>query len=985
MNPIALVEFVEVIFIGIALLGQYNTHDNSECVKWMKICLITELISLLADAVSYSYTSDSTAVSYSFSYIINLLAYTVGEFVIVFFTKYCEEYISSKTKLKPHSFRIPIIIIIFSIAATVYEYLTGKIIVYKKYTEAAEYGVPDYIRIIQLAAIVMIIFIAVSKCKYIGPKATFFLCFYYIAPVASIIASYFTNFEISVITASIALILVSTIIQKDMTQKLIEQNAVRAALSEKTEQIRKEQIAKLSGAESLYVVNCENKTLQVMYQSSKHTNTYSSTDKYEDVLKKYVENEVFEPDRKKMLRELEISAVAEHMEKEGDFKVYYRNISSGVPRWYEFRALGLSEKEFLISFTDNYQNIILNNFQNMVNEDFFALFSVNLDADLLTVLKKPRYYPTVENGKTAKYSQVLKEYAETQVGETKEVFLRLSDIENVRRVINTEEKRSYSYKSAFDEAIEKTSRWITVSTYLISRHEDNTPEEFILSFSYIDKLSADSHELRERLKEINHITGALTDDYSEVYYVELHNTKLDDKTILYRDSDYLKKHISGWENVQNFSKRLDLLNETLVYEEDRESFIAETRRERVLEMLEKYETFFVNFRLIIDSEIRFYQLTISAIRENGKMTGFVAGIHSIDEQMKKEKEHQLQLEKQQKELQTALEAAQTANKAKTSFLFNMSHDIRTPMNAIIGFTNMALKHPDEEKYVKDCLKKIQMSGSLLLSLINDILDMSRIESGKITINENETDIYTSFDQIKTTLLEIAETKNIDLSFIFENISDRYVLMDLALCIRIFLNIITNAVKYTNTGGVITVKLEQTGKENGKGIYRFTCEDNGIGMSDEFRKHAFEEFAREQTSTVSGIQGIGLGLALCRSFTLAMNGTIECSSTPGKGSMFTVTLPLTITKHKENHIIDYEGTETDAFSDENKEKTSLAGKVVLLVEDNEMNREIACDILSDENMIVETASDGAEAVNMMKEKGANYNFVNRKMKKFLRKF
>ena len=963
MNPIALVEFVEAVFIGIALLGQYNTQDNSRCIKWMKISLTAEFVSLFTDALAYSYNSTASSFSYIFSNVINLLAYTTGEVVILFFAKYCEAYISSKTELKPETFQIPVVLTIVSIAATVYEYLAGHILKYTNNVEAAEPGVPYYIRVIQLIVIIYISSVAVSKRKFIGLKATFLLCFYYVAPVSAMIASYFTGLELSVIAASIALMLVTTILQKDMTQKWIEQNAVDTAFAEETEKIRKEQIAKLSGTESLYIVDYEKNTLQVVYQSSHHIGNYSSDDKYDEVLVKYIENEVFESDREKMFDKLKISVLTEHLKKEGEYKFYYRNISSGVPLWYEFKALPLSKSEFLISFTDNNQNIILNNFQNMVNEDFFALFSVNLDTDIITVLKAPGYYPTVEEGKTAGFSQVITEYALTQEGETRTVFLSMADIENLKTVLLNESKRSYSYKSSFNNHAE----WINVSTYVISRHDDNTPEEFILSFSVIDKFGADSHELRERLKERNHIIGALTDDYSSVYYVDLRNNK----TIVYRDSDFYKKYIFEWEKVQDFSKRLELLKDNLIYYEDRELFSKETKRERVLEILEKTDSFYVNFRMHIDSELCYYQLLISTIRENDQMTGFVAGIHSIDEQMKNEKNHQLQLETQQKELQKALKAAQTANMAKTSFLFNMSHDIRTPMNAIIGFTDIALKHTDDMVRVEDCLKKIQQSGSMLLSLINDILDMSRIESGKIEPDEKETDIYTSFDQIKTTLLEVAESKCIRLNFEFANIKDRYVFMDIAMCIRIFVNIVTNALKYTNAGGTVTAKCEQTGREDDKGIYQFTFEDNGIGMSEEFRNHAFEEFTREKTSTVSGIQGTGLGLAVCRSFTLAMNGTIECSSQPGNGSRFTVTLPLKICEHMENVIVSdnaiYEPSETDT----DKPKTSLAGKVVLLVEDNEMNREIACDILNEENMIVETASDGLVAVEMMKEKGENY--------------
>ena len=309
--------------------------------------------------------------------------------------------------------------------------------------------------------------------------------------------------------------------------------------------------------------------------------------------------------------------------------------------------------------------------------------------------------------------------------------------------------------------------------------------------------------------------------------------------------------------------------------------------------------------------------------------------------------------------------AEAANEAKTNFLFNMSHDIRTPMNAIMGFTNIAKKNLDNRERLSDCLDKIQNSGNLLLSLINGILDVSRIESGKAKLNLENADVRLSFENLHATLEEVASGKGIRLSFEMGRITDPYVLVDRDRCNRIFVNIITNGIKYTKAGGYVRSRCEQVGKdEKGYGLYRYTFEDNGIGMSEEFQKHIFEEFSREENTTVSGIQGTGLGLSVCKSFVDLMGGAIKCSSKRGVGTTFIVTLPFKIREGDGNSKVSAAGERTD-------QPINFRGKRVLLAEDNALNREIALDILGEEEMLVETAENGAAAVALLREKGPDY--------------
>ena len=321
--------------------------------------------------------------------------------------------------------------------------------------------------------------------------------------------------------------------------------------------------------------------------------------------------------------------------------------------------------------------------------------------------------------------------------------------------------------------------------------------------------------------------------------------------------------------------------------------------------------------------------------------------------------------------------AEAASEAKTAFLFNMSHDIRTPMNAIIGFTNMARKNPDDRAKVADCLGKIQESSGLLLSLINSILDMSRIESGKAAVDEKPGDIRHSFHNLDSTLGELARSRDIDLRFEIGNVSDPYIYVDYDRSNRIFINILSNGIKYTREGGFVRALCEQIGRtEDGeRGLYRYTFEDNGIGMSEEFQKHVFEEFSREENSTTSGIQGTGLGLAVCKSFTELMGGTIECRSRQGVGTTFVVTLPLRLQTEEERRRFEAEAAAGTPHEGEPVGMELLAGRRALLVEDNELNREIATDLLEDAGLTVDSAENGAEAVARMREQGgAYYDFI-----------
>ena len=255
-----------------------------------------------------------------------------------------------------------------------------------------------------------------------------------------------------------------------------------------------------------------------------------------------------------------------------------------------------------------------------------------------------------------------------------------------------------------------------------------------------------------------------------------------------------------------------------------------------------------------------------------------------------ERKYQTQLEEQNRKLEIALQHEGAANRAKREFLFNMSHDIRTPMNAIIGFTSLAATHIDNREQVLDYLKKISTSSQHLLSLINDVLDMSRIESGKVKIDEKAVHLPDLVHDVRSIIQPNVSAKRLSLFIDTMDVENEDIITDPLRLNQILLNILSNAIKFTPTGGMISIRIAQkNGAPKGRGCYEFRIKDNGIGMSEEFQKHIFEAFSREESSTVSGIQGTGLGMSITKNIVDMMGGTIAIESEPGKGSEFIVDL------------------------------------------------------------------------------------------------
>lgn len=329
------------------------------------------------------------------------------------------------------------------------------------------------------------------------------------------------------------------------------------------------------------------------------------------------------------------------------------------------------------------------------------------------------------------------------------------------------------------------------------------------------------------------------------------------------------------------------------------------------------------------------------------------------------------LRKSQEELEVALVGSNAANHAKTAFLNNMSHDIRTPMNAIIGFTSLAMSHIDDKEAVRDYLSKISVSGDHLLSLINDVLDMSRIESGQVRIEEKRVHLPDILMDLRTIIQSNIMKKQQNLYINMREVIHEDVFADKLRLNQVLLNIVSNAMKFTAEGGTIWIFVaEKSCMLDGFSTYEFRIRDNGIGMSKEFVGHIFEAFTRERTATVSGIQGTGLGMAITKNLVELMGGTITVESAEGEGSEFTVQVDLRLAGEEDEKEPAPQGQ-----SAKTKVDAPLLYKKILLVEDNKLNQEIATALLEDIGCEVEVVDDGIAALERMAgPKGKQYDLI-----------
>ena len=417
-------------------------------------------------------------------------------------------------------------------------------------------------------------------------------------------------------------------------------------------------------------------------------------------------------------------------------------------------------------------------------------------------------------------------------------------------------------------------------------------QRFLLDYT-TQKLREEERRLAEERRQAG-LVQALTIDYNLVCVFDLDSGIGRSLRIYECKLGVLEELFSGELTLETCMG--DYINRC-VYAEDRELMRQICTRDRLRIELGANSQFYNNYRTQCGDELRYFQMKAVRTGDWSTTRAVVLGFRSVDEETRKELE-QMNL------LRDALDQANRASKAKSVFLSNMSHDIRTPMNAIIGFTALATTHIDQRDQVEGYLKKIMTSGNHLLSLINDVLDMSRIESGKMSLEEKPCSMPDILHGLRSIVQADVHAKQLELYMDAVDVMNEEIYCDRLRLNQILLNLLSNSVKYTPAGGVVSVKVtEKPGAPAGHATYEFCIKDTGIGMSEEFVSRIFEPFERERNSTISGIQGTGLGMAITKNIVDMMNGTISVRSKQGMGTEFIVVVTFRLcTEEREPQTI-----------------------------------------------------------------------------------
>lgn len=467
-------------------------------------------------------------------------------------------------------------------------------------------------------------------------------------------------------------------------------------------------------------------------------------------------------------------------------------------------------------------------------------------------------------------------------------------------------------------------------------------------------LDCTAQKLQEKKNENRQmrLLQAMSIDYNLVCFVDLNTGigfPLQDKDGKIINAAFTKK-ISLQESMDDYIQNI-------VYADDREMLRQAVSLENLKKELENKKLYCVNYRAYKNNEVKYFQMRAVYAGAKDEDHGILLGFRNVNEEIRNEME-------QKRLLEDALLQAKRANKAKSVFLSNMSHDIRTPMNAIVGFTTLALNHIDCQERVEEYLKKIMTSGNHLLSLINDILDMSRIESGKMRLEEQPCSLPEILYGLRNILQADIRAKQLAFHMDISGVKNKEICCDKLRLNQVLLNLLSNSVKYTNAGGTIHMQVTETaGAPAGYANYEFRIKDTGIGMSEEFVSHIFEPFERERNTTLSGVPGTGLGMAITKNIVDMMNGSIEVKSKQGVGSEFIVSFTFRL-----HSVINTK--EENNKNDDLKPHVLHSGRI-LLVEDNELNQEIAVEILNEAGLSTEVAGNGQIAVDMLKQSGPGY--------------
>ena len=620
-------------------------------------------------------------------------------------------------------------------------------------------------------------------------------------------------------------------------------------------------------------------------------------------------------------------------------------------RWY-FTVFRIY-KDYIFSFTvdqayqlDNAKTIkkdlvSASQYKKALLSDAVAVYEFNLTKDKLVgtpvqkmgdkIVSSRDYYNISEDYSYSDFIDLMAKDITDEKG--KEIFLKNSDIYFLMDSFITE--KFSTWFDIIQKDFEGRKFCFRYTTLLTNDEFTND----VLGITVVKNITTSFSHEEEQSYQME-VINALSMDYSNVYMVNLFTSKV---RVVRRD-DYVGAFYSDEFGEQRYEDALDFYVSLSVYEGDRDMMRMALSRENLMKQYNERDSFFVSFRSYINSKLSYMKLKIIKLGNESESGNILLGFMNVDE----ETEHEM---KQRKTLQDALVMAKSATKAKSNFLSNMSHDIRTPMNAIVGFTELAQRHVNDVEKVNSYLEKIRSSSKHLLGLINDVLDMSRIESGKMKIQTSITSLERVIQDVDNVVQPQIQAKKINYTIERHGDLQKLVHCDNLRLNQVLINILGNAVKYTPENGMIKFTISEMPQiAEGYVSYQFRIKDNGIGMSQEFQEKLFDPFERDENNSNYQIQGTGLGLAITKNIVDLMNGSIFVKSEIDQGSEFLV-------------CFDFESAEEAKFVEQEKKKLApvdlnkFKGVRILLVEDNELNRDIARELLKQVGFVLDEAVNG----------------------------
>ena len=714
-----------------------------------------------------------------------------------------------------------------------------------------------------------------------------------------------------------------------------------------------------SSYENVYAVS-EETGIAICFRMGKEIEKlyYDSFSKgnYEDNIKTYYKNEVIEEDRHLFYAIDTPSKVLSKLTKRSEYTFNYRINRNNRIHFFQCHIVlpSLNVREFVIGFKNVNEETRLNllhqkemddaiaaiektnkalreetAISSVLTEEYHSLFRINTTTGAMTLYRTDGdgFPPTLLSSllKLSDYETIVDRYIDS--------FVHPDDRDRIRensRLKNLLEKTSETglYKMGFRRILAESIQYYEMN---VARSVDS--DTLILGMRDVDQETRRQIKVTKEMEAQREIIEGLGSEYYSILLVDVATDTVSTYRAYGEDGEAIDRHFDN--NLRHWTDGVKSYAMHLVVDDDKVNFLEKLSLPYIKD--NRGHDYSFTYGKKLDGDIFYLQARVAYVDTSDGGWVAVVGTRNIDDLIKKEK-------KQEAALREAYYAAESASKAKTDFLSSMSHDIRTPMNGIIGMTAIAASHLDDKERVKDSLEKITKASRHLLSLINEVLDMNKIESGKVQLAEDEFNLSDLGENlINMTASQITEhnhTLNVNVS----GVQHENVIGDSLRIQKIFTNLMGNAVKFTPDGGRIRLTIsERPSRQEKVGCYEFVFEDNGIGMSEEFMDHIFEPFTRAEDGSERRTQGTGLGMTISRNIARMMGGDIKVESTLGVGSIFTVTIYLKLQDKNEN--LEKRFVDLD----------------VLVADDDELSLESSLDILSSMGMKVEGVNNGKDAV------------------------